>query len=135
MSGLLSTYLKRFEETQDHHSFNRKYFAYNVSRFINRARIFQLSYPRAKWCLFPLWGLLSVKCYQEYSEVSRTTKEIAFRKQQLVKPVYQLTPEESVDFPWTEENLKDWLYRPVKISGRPIHNKGKMVPRNKYGLH
>ena len=135
MSGLLSTFLKRFEETKENHNFKRQYFAYNVSRFLNRAQIFQKSYPRSKFYLFAIWGLLSVKCYQEYSEVSRTTEEIAFRKQQLVKPVYQLTPEESVDFPWSEENMKDWLYRPVKISGRPIHNKGKLVPRRKYGLH
>ena len=133
MSGPLSSYLRRFEEVDESQSFNRKYFSYNVSRFINRTRIFQKAYPKAPLALFAFSGIFFWQFIQANRGAVHSEQQIQFRKQQLVQPVYELSPAESVDFPWTEQNLNEWLYRPVKISGRPIHAKAKLVPRVKYG--
>ena len=38
--------------------------------------------------------------------------------------------DEVVDFPWNHDNIDEWLYRPVKVSGRQIH-KHAMFPREK----
>jgi hypothetical protein len=78
-------------------------------------------------------GIFLWKFFEASRGTSLSEEEIQFRKQQLVQPIYELSSDESVDFPWNEQNLKDWLYRPVKISGRPIHAKAKLIPRNKYG--
>lgn len=36
-------------------------------------------------------------------------------------PVYELKGEELYNFPWNHDNIDEWLYRPVKIVGRPIY--------------
>ena len=134
MSGPFSNLLRNFvEKPEENNSYQRKLFSYNITRFLNRAQIFQSTYPKTKWYIFAIWGLLSLKSYQEYSGKSSANEEINFRKQQLVQPIYNMNPEESVNVPWSEGNLKAWLYRPVRISGRPIHSKAKLVPRMKYG--
>lgn len=35
--------------------------------------------------------------------------------------MYELKQEELVNPPWANGNLDEWLYRPVKLRGRPIH--------------
>lgn len=35
--------------------------------------------------------------------------------------MYELKGEELVNPPWNHDNLDEWLYRPVKIRGRPVH--------------
>ena len=133
MSGPLSSFLKRYEEVDESHTFNRKYFSYNVSRFINRTRVFQKAYPRVPYVLLATSGVFFWQYIQAKRGGVHSNQEINFRKQQLVQPVYELSAAESVDFPWSEQNLNEWLYRPVKISGRPIHAKAKLVPRYQYG--
>ena len=49
------------------------------------------------------------------------------------KEVYELRDEELVHPPWNQENLSEWLYRPVRITGRPIHYKAMYVPRYELG--
>ena len=46
---------------------------------------------------------------------------IALKKERLAMPVYELKGEELYNFPWNHDNLDEWLYRPVKITGRPIY--------------
>ena len=36
--------------------------------------------------------------------------------------------DEVVNFPWNHDNIDQWLYRPVKITGRQVH-KHTMFPR------
>jgi surfeit locus 1 family protein len=43
-------------------------------------------------------------------------------------PIYELNGEEVVDFPWEKENLRKWLYRPIRVTGRPMHYKTMMIP-------
>lgn len=133
MSGPLSTFLRNFESVDPSHTFNRKYFAFNVSRFLTRSQAFRKANPRSPWALLGL-SLLPVYGYLKASlDEAQAKQEVSFRKEQLVKPVYELSADESVDFPWTGAKLNEWLYRPVQISGRPIHAKAKLVPRFKYG--
>lgn len=44
--------------------------------------------------------------------------------------MYELKGDELVNFPWNHDNIDEWLYRPVKFSGRQIH-KHTMYPRQK----
>jgi cytochrome oxidase assembly protein ShyY1 len=46
---------------------------------------------------------------------------IALKKERLAMPVYELKGEELYNFPWNHDNLDEWLYRPVKVTGRPIY--------------
>ena len=46
---------------------------------------------------------------------------IALKKERLSMPVYELKGEELYNFPWNHDNIDEWLYRPVKIVGRPIY--------------
>lgn len=133
MSRPLTNFLKKFEEPHEFKSFQTKYFSYNVSRFFFRMQTFKETNPRAKSILYFFGALFVAKASYERFQVNQTLKEINFRKQQITQPIYELTQSESFNFPWTEENLDEWLYRPVKISGRPIHSKAKLVPRIKYG--
>ena len=38
-----------------------------------------------------------------------------------------------VNPPWNEKNKEEWLYRPVRITGRALHYLGMYVPRTEYG--
>jgi len=62
-------------------------------------------------------------------------REILFRKTQLEKPVYVLNEGERTNPPWNSENMKEWLYRPIKITGRLIHSKAMLIPRKLEGYH
>lgn len=67
----------------------------------------------------------------EWAQIKMAQNEIARRKTQLSQPVYELKGEEKVNFPWTAEGerVDNWLHRPVKISGKPRHEKTFLVPR------
>ena len=56
-------------------------------------------------------------------------KEIKYRASQLALPPYELKGEELYNFPWNENNLHEWLYRPVIITGRPRHSQAMQIPR------
>ena len=38
--------------------------------------------------------------------------------------------QELVSAPWNKNNLDEWLYRTVRVTGRPIHGKAIYIPRN-----
>lgn len=80
-------------------------------------------------------GALLLLALYRGRQISKAEEEIAFRKQQIQKPVYELQGNEVNHFPWTNENLNEWLYRPVKITGREIHNKAILLPRKMEGYH
>lgn len=61
--------------------------------------------------------------------LAKAEREVEFRKSQLGKPVYEIRDEELVHPPWNPSNVQDWLYRPVRITGRPIHGRATYVPR------
>ena len=42
--------------------------------------------------------------------------EVAYRKRQLSKPVYELKDDELVNPPWNNSNIDDWLYRRGRIT-------------------
>lgn len=44
------------------------------------------------------------------------------------RPIYELTDEEVVNFPWNSSNMKEWLYRPIRVTGRPMHYKTIFIP-------
>ena len=44
------------------------------------------------------------------------------------EPIYELSGEEVVEFPWNEKNLREWLYRPIRVTGRPMHYKFIPIP-------
>lgn len=53
-------------------------------------------------------------------------------------PIYELTGDELVNFPWNHDNLDEWLYRPVKLKGRKIFKHSLRVDKNmgpSYGFH
>jgi cytochrome oxidase assembly protein ShyY1 len=56
-------------------------------------------------------------------------QELEFRKAQLSKPAVELSAEQAVNPPWNKDNLHEWLYRHVIITGRPMHHKTQMIPR------
>lgn len=58
---------------------------------------------------------------------------IEFQKQQLTKPIYELREGERQNPPWTPSNLNEWLYRPVRVKGRPLHYLGIYIPRIEFG--
>ncbi|CAD8048601.1 unnamed protein product [Paramecium sonneborni] len=72
--------------------------------------------------------------YAFYAQVQKQWKEqeIQFRKEQLKKPIYELRDEELVSPPWNSSNLNEWLYRRVRVKGRPLHYKQMMVPRTEF---
>ncbi|MBS1889953.1 MAG: hypothetical protein JST59_01555 [Actinobacteria bacterium] len=41
----------------------------------------------------------------------QSKREIAYRKEQLSKPVYELKDDELINPPWNRSNLDSWLYR------------------------
>lgn len=60
----------------------------------------------------------------KYKQLLDLESDIAQKKKQLVRDVYELNEDEMTDLPWAnQEGLEEWLYRPVKITGRPIHAK------------
>lgn len=65
--------------------------------------------------------------------IRKARREIEFRKKQLSKPVYEIKPEEATYLPWDSKNIKQWLYRPVRITGRPLHYRAMLIPRKCYG--
>lgn len=67
------------------------------------------------------------------AKASSAKSEVERRKSQLGKDTYELKGSEAVNFPWNKENLNEWLYRPVRITGRPMHNKAMLIPREYNG--
>lgn len=41
--------------------------------------------------------------------------------------------EELVNPPWNASNINEWLYRPIRIRGRPIHSKAMYLFRREMG--
>ncbi|CAD8142043.1 unnamed protein product [Paramecium octaurelia] len=72
--------------------------------------------------------------YAFYAQVQKQWREseIQFRKEQLKKPIYELREEELVSPPWNSSNLNEWLYRRVRVTGRPLHYLQMMVPRTEF---
>lgn len=85
--------------------------------------------PRLSGFLFGVAGVSFALALSSSVDISKAKTEIEFRKNQIVKPVYELKGDEAVHFPWNKDNLNEWLYRPVRITGRPLHNKAMLVPR------
>ena len=110
-----------------------KFFGLQSSRFFSRTRAFNAAYPSAKLIFFAFGGFFTLKAIGNYSSISKAKEEIQFRKKQLAQPAYELKGEELVNFPWSDENLKEWLHRPVKIVGRPLHNRAVMISSRRYG--
>jgi len=98
-------------------------------RFTNSLSSWVRSSPRISGFLFGVAGISLLLGITKGWEQTEAKKEIEFRKQQLVQPVYELKDNEAFQFPWGKANLDEWLYRPVRITGRPIHNKAMLVPR------
>jgi cytochrome oxidase assembly protein ShyY1 len=90
-------------------------------------------YPKLSLVFAGLGGLSIILAIQKGAQTSSAKSEIEFRKTQLNQPTYELKGNEAVHVPWNKENLKNWLHRPVKITGRPIHNKAMLVPRTVEG--
>jgi len=85
--------------------------------------------PKLSLVFAGLGGLSIIVAIKKGAQSSAAKSEIEFRKTQLNQATYELKGQEAVHVPWNKDNLNNWLYRPVKITGRPIHNKAMLVPR------
>lgn len=85
--------------------------------------------PKLSAFLLGVGGVSFLLATSKSISIGKANEEIAFRKSQIVQPVYELKGEEAVNVPWNKDNLNQWLYRPVRITGRPIHNKAMLIPR------
>ena len=103
-------------------------------RFLNRVSKFSRRNPYFKFVFAGLGATGLILSFKNSQDSKHQNEEIARRKQQLSKDVYELSGEEAVSFPWNQKNVEDWLHRPVKITGRPIHSRTMMIPRTVYGL-
>lgn len=104
-------------------------------RFIGSIKALNAGNPNLWKYLIGVGGALIFYGFYKGVLARRTSDEIAFRKQQLQKPVYELRGDELVNFPWKKDNLKEWLYRPVKVTGRQLHNKAMLIPRKLENYH
>ena len=43
--------------------------------------------------------------------------------------MYELRDEELVHPPWNKSNFREWLYRPIRVTGRPIHGRAMYLRR------
>ena len=105
------------------------------TRARNRITIFNERFPKAKYFLIGFTVFAAFKGLKSIYQIGVCNSEIDRRKEQLKKPIYNLEGEEKTDFPWTKGNLKEWLHRPVKITGRPLHYKQILIPRTVNGLY
>eukprot|EP01017_Pseudomicrothorax_dubius_P045986 TRINITY_DN8039_c0_g4_i1.p1 TRINITY_DN8039_c0_g4~~TRINITY_DN8039_c0_g4_i1.p1 ORF type:complete len:335 (+),score=89.52 TRINITY_DN8039_c0_g4_i1:62-1006(+) len=87
------------------------------------------SSPRALIFLVGVSGVSALLAALDTGRGANAKKEIIFRKEQLSKPLYELSQEESVHPPWTDGRINEWLFRRVRITGRPDHSQAMLVPR------
>ena len=73
-------------------------------------------------------NLLTYGLYQEIVKLE-ISKLIEFKKKQLSQRVYALEGDELIAFPWNRENIDEWLYRPVQVTGRYVHRDACLIPR------
>lgn len=104
-----------------------------ISRFQKFIGDFRTKNSRFALISAGIGGVALVLAVMKTAEIGKAEKEVARRKEQLSKPVYELKGNEASNFPWDKSNLNEWLYRPVKITGRPLHNKAMLVPRTLEG--
>jgi len=57
-----------------------------------------------------------------------TKKTISNRKAKLALPPIELTAETALSPPWNEDNIEEYLFRRVIVTGRPIHARGINIP-------
>lgn len=107
----------------------------NVTRFFTRAHLFNSNNPHFKFICFLTSGLFGLNALSNYQNISKAEEEIEFRKKQLSKPIIEISGDQLIDLPWNESNLNEWLYRPIKIVGRPLHNRTQFIPRLAYGFY
>ena len=93
--------------------------------FIYRAQRSVKLFPNL-YLYFTGLGLSSfILAYHAFSKETKAQNEISFRKIQLSQEPVEI--KDNV-FPWNKDNIHDWLYRPVIITGRPIHSKTMFIP-------
>eukprot|EP01016_Furgasonia_blochmanni_P031460 TRINITY_DN324_c0_g1_i1.p2 TRINITY_DN324_c0_g1~~TRINITY_DN324_c0_g1_i1.p2 ORF type:complete len:339 (-),score=97.06 TRINITY_DN324_c0_g1_i1:203-1219(-) len=85
--------------------------------------------PNLTGALLGVGGFFIGLCISEGFQKRKAENEIAFRKKQLSQPIYELKGDEAVNPPWNAENLQEWLYRPVRITGRPMHYRAICIPK------
>ena len=72
---------------------------------------------KSKILLGSFLGLLSLNEFKAYY---KQIKEVKLMEERLLLPIYELSEEELINPPWTE-NFDDWKFRRVKITGRYKH--------------
>jgi len=100
-----------------------------VARFHGSLGRITSKYPKLAMYLAGASAVSVVFAIMKGAKISSAKSEIENRKNQLSKETYELKGTEAVNFPWNKENLNEWLYRPVRITGRPLHNKAMLIPR------
>jgi len=104
-----------------------------VARFRGVISEYARKSPRTSLILAGLGGASLLLGVFKGLEAAQANAEISFRKDQLEKPIFELKGNDAVNFPWGKENLREWLYRPIRITGRPLHNKAMLIPRRHEG--
>ena len=66
---------------------------------------------------------------QEFYLQQDAEKEVKHRASQLAQAPTELKGDQAYNLPWTQNNLNEWLYKPVLITGRPRHSQAMLVPR------
>ena len=80
-------------------------------KYLPKTSAFRGSSPLLGKILVGTSAITAVLGAYSYLKSKGAVAEIEYRKSQLAKPIYKLTPEEQLSPPWNKDNLKDWLYR------------------------
>lgn len=78
-------------------------------------------------------GFSAIFVLKQEIEKRKEQARIALRKERLQMPPYELKGDELVNFPWNHDNIDEWLYRPVKVTGRFIYKHKMIFDRRNYG--
>lgn len=89
-----------------------------------------LKFPRKVRNLIGLSSLLSLGLIFR-DEIKKQLSEnlIAFKKERLSMPVYEMSDEDMINPPWANGNLDKWLYRLVKFNARETHSREFLIPK------
>ena len=92
----------------------------HLSTPYNLGPLFEIS-AKTKCRLMTFSGFSLLMAFNYELARQYAVNDFNLKKERLQMPVYELKGEEAVNFPWNDENYDEWIYRPVKISGRRVY--------------
>ena len=92
-------------------------------RFFSRVASYNQRNPRAKFFFAGIGAISVFLALQAKWKKSSVETEIERRKVALSAPVVQISDQNGTSFPWSPQNIENWLHKPVQITGRQLHNR------------